>query len=570
MVLARNGDAAVNGGVTANYVYGTSITFNNSNTDWVTLKDPNGVLADSVAYSTRSGTTVVPPSVSPTGGASFVLVDATADNAVIAGNAAWTVTPAGFTYGAGDRGSPGAVGNANYGPACTQQPGGEITTVTVTPNPANVTLNTTRPLSAAATDANGVPVQATFTWRSANEAVATVSAAGVVTGVSLGSTQIIARAPNGVEGSANVTVIPAGAPATITISINTPARIPVGFTKPAFPTVRDGQGNIISPPPPLTWTSSDEGVATVDPLGYITGTGIGTATIRATAENGVFGTATITIIAATAPTTAVYRNHLEFGVPSSNTRSIGRSEFRVTRAQYVAGYRAALGGAAWVSWNLNSTQFGAAPRCDCFSADPLLPPGTYRVVDFDYRNGGYDRGHMVQSESRTTTDQENAASFLLTNILPQAADNNQGPWLGFENWLNDRARIDGREVYVVAGGQYASDAPSLKNEGKVLIPSWTWKVAVIVPAGEGLPWVTSPDRVQVVAVRMPNRIEAGVPGSAVGIRNLPWQQFAVSVDQIEGFIGYDLLNALPDDVEAIVEAQVFGQAAVSPRLAGRP
>ena len=81
--------------------------------------------------------------------------------------------------------------------------------------------------------------------------------------------------------------------------------------------------------------------------------------------------------------------------------------------------------------------FGDAERCNCFSADPTLPAGIYRVVDFDYRDGGYDRGHMVQSEPRTTTDQENASTFLMTNILPQAAANNQGPWSKFENHLND-------------------------------------------------------------------------------------------------------------------------------------
>src|SRR5678816_208904 len=115
--------------------------------------------------------------------------------------------------------------------------------------------------------------------------------------------------------------------------------------------------------------------------------------------------------------------------------------------------------------------------------DRQLPSDVYHVVDFDYRNGGYDRGHMVQSESRTTTDQENAATFLLTNILPQGAENNQGPWSKFENYLNDQARaLNGvatkHEVYVVAGGIYGTSPETLKGEGKVAIPDYTWKIAV--------------------------------------------------------------------------------------------
>jgi endonuclease G len=165
---------------------------------------------------------------------------------------------------------------------------------------------------------------------------------------------------------------------------------------------------------------------------------------------------------------------------------------------------------------------------------------------------------MVQSESRTTTDQENAATFLLTNILPQAGENNQGPWLGFENYLNDLARNQNREVYIVAGGEYGAVPPTLKNEGKVFVPNWTWKVAVILPAGQGLPFVTSPDLIDVIAIRMPNRVEPGVEGSAVGIRNLPWQNFAVSVDDIEARVKLDLLARLPNAIEDIVEARIFG------------
>jgi DNA/RNA endonuclease G (NUC1) len=196
-------------------------------------------------------------------------------------------------------------------------------------------------------------------------------------------------------------------------------------------------------------------------------------------------------------------------------------EIVLSKRQFVAGYNPARGGADWVSWNINSTHFAGVPRCDCFSADQTLPSGVYRVVDFDYRNSGYDRGHMVQSESRTTTDQENASTFLLTNIIPQAGENNQGPWSKFENYLNDLARQQGKEIYVVAGGEYAANAPSLKNEGKVLIPSFTWKVAVIMAGGKGLADVDDVNDLQVIAIRMPNLTTADVPGSAVGIRNNP-------------------------------------------------
>jgi DNA/RNA endonuclease G (NUC1) len=68
--------------------------------------------------------------------------------------------------------------------------------------------------------------------------------------------------------------------------------------------------------------------------------------------------------------------------------------------------------------------------------------------------------------------------------------------------------------------------------------------------------------IEVIAVRMPNRVEPGVDGSAVGIRNVPWQNFAVSVDNIEARVKLDLLSRLPNAIEDIVEARIFGAPAL--------
>jgi DNA/RNA endonuclease G (NUC1) len=336
----------------------------------------------------------------------------------------------------------------------------------------------------------------------------------------------------------------------VSVLVNDPARLPVGYTKPAFPTVRDARGNVVSPTPALTWSSADEGIATVDARGYITGVAAGTVRIRATTADGVTGSTTLTILDADAPTTAVYRNHVEFGVP---VRAGAAGDPVIRKRGFALSYSAVRGGPNWVSWNINATHFGAQDRCNCFSADGQLPGDVYKVVDFDYRNGGYDRGHLVQSFSRTTTEQENAATFLLTNILPQAAENNQGPWSYFESYLNERARQGGKEIYVIAGGQYAAAPPTLKGEGRVQIPDYTWKVAVVMDGGRGLADVRTVDDLEVIAVRMPNLITGNGPASAVGIRPNAWETYRTTVRAIEGATGYDLLDLLPDHVEAVVE-----------------
>ncbi|MDQ6828947.1 MAG: DNA/RNA non-specific endonuclease, partial [Gemmatimonadota bacterium] len=511
VVLGNNANSATNGGVNEAYSYGTSITLNNSNTDWLTIKMPDGTLVDSIAYAVR--TDGVPASFTPPSGASRAVIDINVDHTIVAGSN-WKTSPATETYGLGDRGTPGS---GPYGPVT---PPGPVVTVNVTPSPASVAIGATKQLTATGLDDQGHTSPTTFTWESSMPAVATVDATGKVTGMALGTTTITATSANSVAGSTTLTVTEANGVASISIAINTPASAPVNFTKPAFATVRDANNVVISPPPTLTWSSSNPAIATVDALGYITGVAPGSVTIKAAAANGVFGSASFTVDAGDAATTAIYRNHLEFGTPTDATPA---DELIISKRQYVLSYNKNRGGPNWVSWDLNATQFGPAPRCDCFSSDQTLPSDVYHVVDFDYRNGGYDRGHMAQSESRTTTEQENAATFLLTNILPQAAENNQGPWSQFENYLNDLVRTGGKEVYVIAGGEFGAAPPTLKNEGKVAIPDYTFKIAVILPAGQGLANVHSVSDLQVIAVRMPNRIEAGGPASAVGIRNTPWQ-----------------------------------------------
>jgi PKD repeat protein len=56
---------------------------------------------------------------------------------------------------------------------------------------------------------------------------------------------------------------------------------------------------------PFTWTSSDSGVATVDPAGLVTGVANGTATIRAMAFGGASATATVTVALTQMPPSAV-------------------------------------------------------------------------------------------------------------------------------------------------------------------------------------------------------------------------------------------------------------------------
>lgn len=237
----------------------------------------------------------------------------------------------------------------------------------------------------------------------------------------------------------------------------------------------------------------------------------------------------------------VYRSHVEFGTPRDQNPA---DDYLLEKRQYVLSYNPRLNVANWVSWNLNRTHFGDEPRAPAFMADSALPARFTRVVASDYTGSGYSRGHMVRSEERTATPEDNASTFLLTNVLPQTQDLNAGPWLGLERYLQEQAQREGREIFVVAGGVFPAQPQTLRGRGKVAIPTSTWKIAVLLPYGRGLADVKSARDLRIIAVNMPN---------VNGIATRPWREYLTTVDALEQATGYDFLDQLPDEIEAEVE-----------------
>ena len=240
---------------------------------------------------------------------------------------------------------------------------------------------------------------------------------------------------------------------------------------------------------------------------------------------------------------AIYRSHVEFGTPADADAS---NDLILSKRQYTVSYNCAKGRPNWVSWDLNKTHYGDAPRSTTFTSDASLPAGCYRVVTGDYTNSGYDRGHQVRSEERTWDITDNKSTFMMTNIVPQYHDLNAGPWLDFEYYLQDLAQNQNKEIYVISGP--SGNKGTLNGAGKVQIPTYTWKIAVIMPYGQGLANATSNSSIQVIAVDMPN---------VTGIISAPWTNYKTTVDALEGYTGYNFLAKLPDSIENYWEARTF-------------
>jgi endonuclease G, mitochondrial len=239
--------------------------------------------------------------------------------------------------------------------------------------------------------------------------------------------------------------------------------------------------------------------------------------------------------------------HLTFGNPSAATSQIENSDnYLLIKPQYALSYNRSKGIPNWVSWQLNPSWLGDVPRQDDFRPDSSLPTGWYRVTPNDYTNSGFDRGHMIPSEDRGAKVEDNSATFLMTNILPQSPDNNRGPWVQLESYCRELVK-QGKELYIVAGGLDAGGTGEKGTmsaiAGKVAVPENTWKTILVLDRPGGQVSETS----RTLAVIIPNN---------QGIRLAKWQQFRVSVDEVEQRTGYDFFSNVPVEIQAAIESKV--------------
>ena len=190
--------------------------------------------------------------------------------------------------GGGDSGGPTA-------PPTVDPP--RATTVMVSPATAELDVGETVQLTAVVRDQNSnVMAGASVTWMSSETSVATVDAAGLVTGVSAGGPVTITATSGGQSGAAQITVLP---PPVASVEVTSSEEaIFVGASAQLTAVTTDAEGNILTGRA-VTWQSSNPSVASVDVSGLVTGvSGGGPVTITATSE-GQSGTAQITVLSTT-------------------------------------------------------------------------------------------------------------------------------------------------------------------------------------------------------------------------------------------------------------------------------
>ena len=224
------------------------------------------------------------------------------------------------------------------------------------------------------------------------------------------------------------------------------------------------------------------------------------------------------------------------------------SNYLLLKSQYALSYNHDQGTPNWVSWHLSSSWLGSAARQDDFRADPDLPTTWYHVQANSYTGTGFDRGHNCPSADRTAAVADNSATFLMTNMMPQAPRNNQQMWANLEDYCR-KVVNSGNEVYVICGsygrgGTGSNGFLATLDQGRVTVPARCWKVVVVLPVGnDDASRVSATTRV--IAIDTPNDNSISTT----------WGTYRTSVDAIEAATGLDLLSAVPTAIQQAIEAR---------------
>jgi DNA/RNA endonuclease G (NUC1) len=232
--------------------------------------------------------------------------------------------------------------------------------------------------------------------------------------------------------------------------------------------------------------------------------------------------------------------------------------YLMSKPQYALSYNRDLGRPNWVSWHLTNAWIPSnhPARVDTFRPDPAVPPDWYRVQSFDFSGSGFDRGHMSPNADREDSVPDNQGTFLMSNMVAQSPDNNQGPWADFENYLRTLVRsAPANEIYIVSGpagtgGTGSNGAATTVAGGHVTVPASTWKVALVLPDNNSEDDISRVNcSTTTIAVIMPN---------VQGIKPNPWATYLTTVNAVEALTGYHFFTNLPHPIQNCIKAGTNG------------
>lgn len=344
-----------------------------------------------------------------------------------------------------------------------------VTGIAISPPSASSPKSTPVTYTATGTFSDGTTgnISGSVTWASSNTAVATLNGSGIASTLAQGSTTITASTNNIISNSATLTVT---APQLASLSITpSSASITAGNTQQfsATGTLSDGTAATLGP---LTWTSSDTSVATIDSTGLVTTLVVGSTNISASNGGIVSNTVVVTVVVPQPPAAPFG----VFAVSGTNQATVSWSP--VTDA---AAYNIYWGTTPGIT--SASTKFSGA-------TSPYLHTGLTTGSTYYYRvsavntggetlsdeifvvvyTGGNPAGSFSATGSLVTARQEHTATLLPDGKILVAGGHSQVTYFTGAELYDPATGLFSATANNMAAARYGHTATLLPN-GKVMV-----------------------------------------------------------------------------------------------------
>jgi endonuclease G len=213
-------------------------------------------------------------------------------------------------------------------------------------------------------------------------------------------------------------------------------------------------------------------------------------------------------------------------LPTSTTGAIVKHNY------FTLSYSEAHEQAEWVTYVLSEKQLAKNDyERPYFVEDRLVRT---KSADYrNYKNSGYDRGHLCPAGDRRFSLDAYHETFLTSNISPQDHDFNSGVW----NSLEQKVRFWAEKyqgVYVITGGVLKNGLETIGEE-RVSVPEEFYKI--ITDASDG--------NLKTIAFLIPNK-----PTTQ------SFYDYVVTVDSIEEKTGIDFFPKLSEATEKKLESTI--------------
>lgn len=206
----------------------------------------------------------------------------------------------------------------------------------------------------------------------------------------------------------------------------------------------------------------------------------------------------------------------------------------LVRKGYVVSYNKETRCPNWVAWHLTAahTEGDVKRPSNAFHEDTDVPEP--RVGKNDYRGSGYARGHMCPAGDNKWDEDAMWDTFLMTNMVPQDQNLNDGDWNEIELKCRKWAKEFG-DIYIVCGPLPYKKPWTTIGEKQIVVPNALFKVVLCL---------------------------SGSTPKAIGFvyKNIaqdnPKSSYANSLKQVERLSGIKFFPSLPSHIRKQIENEV--------------